>query len=197
MSIVNKIKYGNTNTFLIRGSKANLLIDTDYAGTLSAFYKAIKNYEIKISDITYVIATHYHPDHMGLISELVNMGVKLILIDSQYEYTHFSDKIFERDNIRNYKPINEDNAIIIKCEDSREFLNSIGISGEIIYTPSHSNDSISIILDSKECFVGDLEPSENLITYENYIELESDWKKIEKYNPKIIYYSHRNEKIIY
>lgn len=197
MNKVSKIKYGNTNTFFIRGTKANLLIDTDYAGTLYSFYKAIKELDVKLSDITYIIATHYHPDHIGLISELVSKGVKLILIDSQYDYVHFSDKIFERDNIRNYKPIKEEDAIIIKCENSREFLNNIGINGEIIYTPSHSNDSISIILDSKECFVGDLEPSENLITYENYIELESDWKKIEKYNPKIIYYSHRNEKIIY
>ncbi len=197
MNKVSKIKYGNTNTFFIRGTKANLLIDTDYAGTLYSFYKAIKELDVKLSDITYIIATHYHPDHIGLISELVSKGVKLILIDSQYDYVHFSDKIFERDNIRNYKPIKEEDAIIIKCENSREFLNNIGINGEIIYTPSHSNDSISIILDSKECFVGDLEPIENLSTYENNIEFENDWKEIEKYNPKIIYYSHRNEKIIY
>ncbi len=48
--MVSKIKYGNTNTFFIRGTGGNLLIDTDYAGTLSAFYRAIKQHEIKISD---------------------------------------------------------------------------------------------------------------------------------------------------
>jgi len=52
-----KLKYGNTNTFFIRGTSGNLLIDTDYAGTLPAFYRAIKDYKIKISDITYVLAT--------------------------------------------------------------------------------------------------------------------------------------------
>ena len=61
--MVSKLKYGNTNTFFIHGISGNLLINTDYAGTLPAFYRAIKVHNIKISDITYVLATHYHPDH--------------------------------------------------------------------------------------------------------------------------------------
>ena len=71
--MINKIRYGNTNTFLIRGTRANLLIDTDYAGTLQAFYKVIKEQGIKISDINYILATHYHPDHIGLVSELATI----------------------------------------------------------------------------------------------------------------------------
>ena len=37
-----RLKYGNTNTFFIRGEACGLLIDTDYAGTLPAFYRALK-----------------------------------------------------------------------------------------------------------------------------------------------------------
>ena len=48
MGLLTTLKYGNTSTFLIRGTKANLLIDTDYAGTLPAFYKAIKDIGIKL-----------------------------------------------------------------------------------------------------------------------------------------------------
>ena len=44
--MVYKLKYGNTNTFLIRGTSGNLLIDTDY-----------------------VLATHYHPDHISEYKE--------------------------------------------------------------------------------------------------------------------------------
>ena len=69
--MVSKLKYGNTNTFFIRGIEGNLLIDTDYAGTLPAFYRTLKENNIKISDITYVLATHYHPDHMGIVSEIM------------------------------------------------------------------------------------------------------------------------------
>ena len=75
MSVHIKLKYGNTNTFFIRGMSGNLLVDTDYAGTLSAFYRAIKDCKIKISDITYILATHYHPDHIGLVSELMNLHI--------------------------------------------------------------------------------------------------------------------------
>ena len=34
-----KLKYGNTSTYLIKGDYGNLLIDTDYAGSLFAFFK--------------------------------------------------------------------------------------------------------------------------------------------------------------
>ena len=65
-----ELKYGNTNTYLIKGKFANLLVDTDYAGTLNSFFKEIKNKNLKINDINYMIVTHYHPDHMGIVREL-------------------------------------------------------------------------------------------------------------------------------
>ena len=191
-----KLKYGNTNTFFIRGTSGNLLVDTDYAGTLTAFYRAIKEQTIKISDITYILATHYHPDHIGLIGELINQGVKLLVIDTQYSYIHFADNIFSRDKRLAYEPIHMDNAIIINTEESRAFLRNIGIDGEIVATTSHSADSISLILDSGECFVGDLEPIEYLDAYDQNDRLNYDWELIMHYAPKKIYYAHANEKIL-
>ena len=191
-----KLKYGNTNTFFIRGMSGNLLVDTDYAGTLSAFYRAIKDCKIKISDITYILATHYHPDHIGLVSELMNQGVKLLVIDIQYSYIHFADSIFVRDKKWAYETIHADNAIIISIEESRVFLRNIGINGEIVATTSHSEDSISLILDSGECFVGDLEPIEYLAAYEQNDRLKYDWELVMHYAPKKIYYAHANEKIL-
>lgn len=189
-----KLKYGNTNTFFIRGMNGNLLVDTDYAGTLPAFYRAIKEHDIKISDITYVLATHYHPDHIGLVSELMKQGVRLLVIDTQYSYIHFADSIFGRDHSLAHEPIHEDNAIIISTAESRAFLANIGIDGEIVATTSHSADSVSLILDSGECFVGDLEPIEYLAAYEQNEKLKYDWELVMRYAPKTIYYAHANEK---
>lgn len=193
---VSQLKYGNTNTFFIRDTNGGVLIDTGYAGTLCAFYKEIKTHSIKLSDIAYVLATHYHPDHIGLVSELMKKGVKLLLVDTQVEYVHFADEIFSRDKRLDYKPINVDDSIILECNESREFLQSIGIAGEIISTPSHSYDSISLILDDGRCFVGDLEPIEYLGGYESNHRLKKDWNIVMNYNPKIIYYAHANEKIL-
>lgn len=192
--MINKLRYGNTNTFFIGGA-SGLLIDTDLPGTLPAFYKSIKEHNIKTGDISYVLATHYHPDHIGLISELTKQGTKLLLIDIQKPYIHFSDEIFNRDKRLKYEPVNTDNSVIITVKNSRKFLKNIGIEGEIISTPSHSEDSVSVILDSGICFVGDLEPMEYLGAYDENPKLNADWELVMSYRPKIIYYSHANEKI--
>lgn len=149
--MVTRLKYGNTNTYFVRGENGGVLIDTDYAGTLSAFYKELKKNHIAISDITYLLATHYHPDHIGLVSELTKLGIKLLLLDTQYDYVHFVDEIFKREKHLSYEPIDEKNAIIITLKESREFLANMGIEGEIISTASHSKDSISVILDKRKC----------------------------------------------
>lgn len=189
-----KLKYRNTNTYFVRGTSGGLLIDTDYAGTLSAFYKSLKENNISMADITYILATHYHPDHIGLVSELTKMGIKLLLLDTQCGYVHFADDIFKREKHLRYEPIDEKNAVVVACKTSRAFLAKMGIAGEIIPTTSHSKDSISVILDNGECMVGDLEPMEYLDAYEENAALRSDWELVMSHKPKVIYYSHANEK---
>lgn len=189
-----KLKYGNTNTFLLRGESGTLLIDTDYAGTLPAFFKEIKKHQIRVCDIDYVLATHYHPDHIGIISELMDKGVKLLLMDTQVPSVHFSDEIFRKDRSIKYTPINENGATVICCAKSREFLSDLGLNGEIISTPSHSKDSISVIMDNGDCFVGDLEPIDYLAAYIDNPNLSDDWERIMKFNPKRFLYAHANEK---
>lgn len=186
-----KLKYGNTNTYFIGG----LLIDTDYAGTLPSFYKALKAAGITVRDIRYVLATHYHPDHMGLIGELTAQGVTLLLPDVQRDAVHFSDRIFRRDGLP-FLPVNETAAYVIACSESRAFLAELGIAGEIIHTPSHSADSVSLLLDDGSCFVGDLEPYEYLEAYEDNIPLQQDWAQIMQHHPMRICYAHAPEKIL-
>ena len=194
--MVSRLKYGNTNTFLVHGTTGNLLVDTDYAGTLPLFYKEIKRLNISLKDITYVLATHYHPDHMGLVSELMKQGVKLLLVDVQRAYVGFSDKIFAREKRLEVEPIRPEEAEVIPCKESRAFLENLGIEGEIISTPSHSEDSVTLILDEGTCFVGDLEPMEYLGAYEENEKLKEDWERIMGRKPKRICYAHANDKVI-
>ena len=195
--MVTKLKYGNTNTYFIRGAKGSILLDTDYAGTLQMFYKEIKKNGISLKDITYILVTHYHPDHMGLIGELVTMGVKFLVMDTQVPNLHFSDDIFSRDKTLRFLPsVPEDKAEVIACKDSRAFLAALGIDGEIISTPSHSEDSITLVLDGGDCFVGDLEPMEFMDGFEENSALQSDWKKVMSFSPRVIHYGHAPEKTI-
>ena len=189
------LTYGNTNTFYIPGSAGGLLIDTDYAGTLRAFYKALKSNGLQLKDISYVLATHYHPDHMGLIPELMEQGVRLLLMAEQRPFVHFSDGIFAKGEIP-FQPIDETAATLISCGESRAFLSRLGISGEIIPTPSHSRDSVSLILDEGDCFVGDLEPFEYLAAYEENASLMRDWTQLLSFRPKRVFYAHAPEKAL-
>lgn len=184
------LKYGNTNTYYIPGNGSGLLVDTDYAGTFPAFFRALKQNGLRVDDIGYVLATHYHPDHMGLIGDLTAHGVKLLLADCQKGATHFSDVIFSRDGLP-FTPIDESYATVVPCEDSREFLGDMGIHGEIIRTPSHSSDSVSLVLDDGDCLVGDLESYEYIPSYEDAAELRNDWEIILSHDPARILYSHR------
>ena len=188
-----KLRYGNTNTFFIPGAGGGLLVDTDWAGTLPQFFKAIKAAGIEMKAITSLLITHYHPDHMGLAGQLQQRGVKLLIADVQRPFVHASDGIFARDKRLSYRMVDESAATGFSCAESREILKSLGIDGEILHTPSHSEDSLSLLLDDGSCLVGDLEPFAYLAGYEENPALKSDWEQIMARHPKRILYSHANE----
>ena len=188
-----KLRYGNTNTFYIPGSDGGLLVDTDWAGTLPLFLKAIKTAGIEMKAITTLLVTHYHPDHMGLAGELQRLGVKLLVVDVQRLFVHASDEIFARDKHLSYRAVDESAATVISCAESRDVLKGLGIDGEILHTPSHSEDSVSLALDDGSCLVGDLEPLAYLAGYEENPALKSDWEQLMRRRPKRILYAHANE----
>lgn len=185
------LKYGNTNCYYIEGKNGSILVDTDWAGTLQAFFKKIK--ELNIIKIDYLLVTHFHPDHMGIAQNIIDMGTRLLLIDVQKNYIHCSDNILKKNKNIDFKPINTE-PIIISCEQSRKFLNDLGIEGEIIYTPGHSEDSISLILDNGSAFVGDLYDLKSAITF-NDKKINNSWNKILSHNISKIYYGHHEQTI--
>ena len=191
-----KLKYGNTNTFFIPGDNGGLLVDTDVAGSLPRFFKAIKAAGIGFDEIKYVTATHFHPDHAGLIGELQKRGVKLAVFDVQRPYVHFADGIYEKDGARTYVPVDEFAAETVPTDASRAFLKTLGIDGEVVPTPSHSKDSVSLVLDDGNCLVGDLEPLSFAEGYPDPRSLKADWNAIMIHRPKKIYFAHANEKEI-
>ena len=191
-----KLRYGNTNTFYIPGEGGGLLVDTDWAGTMPQFFKAIKAAGIELRAITTLLITHYHPDHMGLAGELQQRGVKLLLADVQRPFVHASDGIFARDRRLSFRAVDENAATGFSCAESRAVLKTLGIKGEILHTPSHSEDSISLLLDEGSCLVGDLEPLAYLAGYGENPALKSDWERILARHPKRILYAHANEQIL-
>ena len=63
--VIKEIKYGTTNTYLIKGESGALLFDTGWVGTLPAFCHAMGAAGEKVQDIRYILISHYHPDQKG------------------------------------------------------------------------------------------------------------------------------------
>lgn len=150
-----ELLYGKTRTYLLGEV---LLVDTDWAGTLAGLFRALKDVGATMEHIRYLIITHYHPDHMGIAAELTELGVRPVIFDVQLPHVHFPDSIYAKEKNRSYRPIDVKCAMVMRCADSRAFLASLGISGEVIHTPGHSEDSVSLILDNGHAIVGDLPP---------------------------------------
>lgn len=55
----------NTNIMIIKKGKNNILIDTGYPDTINSLQKALKIAGLKFNDITHIIFTHLHFDHIG------------------------------------------------------------------------------------------------------------------------------------
>lgn len=195
MNTIHELKYGNTNTYLIKGDSRYILFDTAWAGTFDLFCKAIGEAGIALKDIECLFISHFHPDHMGLAGKLAEMGVKIVITDEQKNYIHSSDDIFAKEKNSSFMAIDDGLVTIIALSDSRWFLSNIGLKGELFYTPGHSDDSISLWLDEGCLFVGDLNPLYELELHKNTT-IEASWDKLLALQPKKIYYGHAKTAII-
>ncbi|MCR4989545.1 MAG: MBL fold metallo-hydrolase [Lachnospiraceae bacterium] len=194
--MISLLRYGNTNTYLIKGKNGYVLLDTDMPGTLSSFYKEIKKFDVKVEDIKYLLISHFHLDHMGLAGQLTDLGIEAVVFAEQKDHIHDSDEILNRINISDYIPLCENKIRFISVDMSRSFLKEIGIDGEIIYTPGHSDDSISLLLDEGSVLVGDLNPLYELELHKGS-QIEKSWDQVFKKAAEIfqtdslvVYYGH-------
>ena len=192
---IHELKYSNTNTYLIENNNASLLFDTGWAGSFTAFCKCMGELGIPVQSIDYIIISHFHPDHMGIVSDIASLGAKIVVFDVQKDFIHSSDEIFKRENKYEFHPIDESQIKLVSVEESRQFLNLIGIDGEVIHTPGHSDDSVSLFLDEGYLFVGDLNPLYELELHKGTL-IEKSWNVLLSLGPQVIYYGHAKSTIL-
>jgi ribonuclease/clavin/mitogillin len=186
MNIVN-VGYDSTNYYIIEPKSGKLLVDCGWPGTLPKFSAELKRKGISIKEIKYLLVTHFHPDHAGLTQELKNQGVKFILLECQINFIAQLTELFKTKNYP-YVEIKQNDNLILKIEESRKFLASLGLSGEIIQTPGHSDDSVTLILDEGFAFTGDLPPL-FMVAEEAHVTRES-WNKIYEHKITRIFSAH-------
>jgi ribonuclease/clavin/mitogillin len=183
LNIVN-VGYDSTNYYLIETAASKLLVDIGFPGTLPKLLHGLKRTGITLASITYLLCTHYHPDHAGLAEELKRQGLKLIVLETQLAAIPQLKRYMKPEY--HYVEIKTGDAITIGVEGSRAFLQGIGIEGEIIATPGHSDDSVTLILDAGMAFTGDLPPP----FLGGDETLERSWALIRDRNVSMVYPGH-------
>ena len=188
--MITELKYSNTNTYLIKGKKGSLLFDTGWAGTFPMLCRALGEKKLRLQDIDCLLISHFHPDHMGIAQNVANAGVTIAAADVQRSFLHSSDHIFAKEKGTGFIPIDDRKVRLFTVARSREFLRELGIEGEVVHTPGHSDDSISLWLDKeKALFVGDLNPLYELEAHRG-TPIEHTWQKLLKLDPAVVYYGH-------
>jgi endoribonuclease LACTB2 len=155
MTIVN-VGYRSTNYWVISAGTSRLLVDLGYPGTMGTMRANLKRMGVPLEEIRYGLATHYHIDHAGLAQEFKNAGVPLLVLGAQVSAIPMMKKWTKpRDQ---YLDIVMHDNVTISSAESREVLGKIGIAAEILHTPGHSDDSVTLLLDDGAAFTGDLTP---------------------------------------
>jgi ribonuclease/clavin/mitogillin len=88
-----------------------------------------------------------------------------------------------------YVEVTVHDNITISFGESRSLLERIGIAGEILHTPGHSADSISLLLDDGSAFTGDLtRPA--FIGLENAAVVSASWQLLRERGAARVYPGH-------
>lgn len=184
VTIVN-VGYRSTNYWVVSAESSRLLVDIGWPGTLGTMKANLKKMGVPLHEIRYAVATHYHIDHAGLAEELKREGVPLLVLDIQLDAIPLM-KTWTKPEDR-YVDITSEGNVIISCEQSRQLLSQIGIAGEILHTPGHSDHCVSLLLDDGSVFTGDLPPEG--YAFDNPVALAT-WKLLRERGATRVYPAH-------
>ena len=184
VTIVN-VGYRSTNYWVVSAGTSRVLVDIGWPGTLGTMKANLKRKDIPLREIRYAIATHYHIDHAGLAEPLKQEGVPLLVLEAQVAAIPIMKTWAKPWD--NYVEITADGNVVVTSQESRTLLGQIGLLGQVLHTPGHSEDSVSLLLDDGSVFTGDLPPE--AYSWDNPVALES-WRLLREEGATRVFPAH-------
>jgi glyoxylase-like metal-dependent hydrolase (beta-lactamase superfamily II) len=170
MSKVIKVEAGMSNMYFVRGRKT-IVVDSGALQGTDPFLEICTKNSVDPRDISLIVITHGHVDHFlnaGVIREVTNApilchknaeeAIREGLLPDAYSKGRTTIGAIVIQDIREHGgPIS--NVPKTSCDiviEGDYDLTPWGVAGKIIETPGHTNGCVSVVLDTREAFVGDL-----------------------------------------
>ena len=185
-TIVN-VGYRSTNFWVVSAGRNRLLVDLGWPGKAAALFANLERMGVPLSEIRYGLATHYHIDHAGAAQDLKNKGIPLLVMQEQVDAIPLMKQFIKPAD--NYTEIRTHDKVVIPTGESRAFLKRVGIEGEILHTPGHSDDSVTLVLDIGCAFTGDL-TMESMVATEDPAVVARSWQMLRDRRVSTIYPGH-------
>ncbi len=150
------IAFNSINHYLVDCRNGYLLVDAGWASSLPRPRGELGRHGVALAAIKYVMSTHAHPDHAGLTQEVKKAsGARLVIHERQLPYLQELRSFYRCQG--GYEPIAvEPGDVVVKGEGNGEYLEALGINGELVPTPGHSEDGVSLVLAGGLAVTGDL-----------------------------------------
>lgn len=152
-TIVN-VGYRSTNFWVVSAGRNRLLVDLGWPGRSAELFTNLARKDVPLKELRYGLATHYHIDHAGAAQDLKLKGIPLLVMQEQVHAIPLMKQAIKPAD--NYTEITTHDNVVIPISESRALLAKAGIEGEIVHTPGHSEDSVTLVLDIGCAFTGDL-----------------------------------------
>jgi hydroxyacylglutathione hydrolase len=162
------IPMGVVRCYLIQ-DKGTILIDGGTPDKLDKFLKFITKVSIDPKQVTLIIQTHGHWDHIGSTKAIKEVtGAQIAMHEPDKEWLEKSlnqlppgvtnwGKVLMGLMSRYMRSAKlTPTKVDITLQDADFSLIPYGIPGKVIYTPGHTQGSVSVLLENGDTFVGDL-----------------------------------------
>lgn len=181
------VGFRSTNFWVLSAGRSRFLVDLGWPGMFGALDAEFRRKGIAAREIAHGFATHYHMDHAGAAQDLKDRGMRLVVTPEQVPHIAAMKQWMKPGD--GYTDIRLDDNIVVAIGDSRAFLQSLGFDGQFVHTPGHSDDSVSLVLDTGEAFTGDLtHPS--FVTDDAAAEVRESWERLRAAGATTVYPGH-------
>ncbi|UCH42139.1 MAG: MBL fold metallo-hydrolase, partial [Dehalococcoidales bacterium] len=164
---IHRLSMGACSCYLIK-EEGTVLVDTGSPNQGQKFLNTLQRIPIEPKDVSLILLTHGHWDHIASANELRTLtGARVAINHLEKDWVEQALKPlppgkglrgkFSGLIMKMYVSTVEfpGTPVDIVLEDKEFNLEPFGIHGRILYTPGHSLGSMSLLLDTGEAFVGD------------------------------------------